>query len=282
MLKVSHLSKSYPNFELKDISFEIPAGYIVGFLGKNGAGKTTTIKSILNITHPDGGEISLDGLDIQHHELELKQNIGSILGAFDYFPKTRVAVITQAYRDFYSNWDQTAYQKYIDKFGIDETKHISDLSTGTKVKYGLALAMSHHAKILLLDEPTSGLDPIARDELLDIFREIIQDEETGILFSTHITSDLDKCADFVLILKNGRLIAYDTKDNLINTHTLIRGNLDALTPELKTRAVAIKQNQFGFCGLIKTDLLDAQDRVTRERPNLEDIMLYYNQEAKDD
>lgn len=282
MLKVTNLNKTYPSFKLKDVSFEIPVGYITGFLGMNGAGKTTTIKSILNIIHPDSGKVEFDGLDMEHNELEIKQNIGFMLGAFDYFPKNVISDITKIYSSFYPNWNQGEYDKLIKKFKIDEKKKINELSAGMKVKYGLALALSHHAKILLLDEPTSGLDPIARDELLDIFREIIQDGETGILFSTHITSDLDKCADYVLMLKNGEVIANATKDELIDNHALISGKMEDLTPDLEKRAINIKKNRFGFTGLINREKLSPSDRVEIEKPNLEDIMVYYNLEAEND
>ncbi len=282
MLKVTNLNKTYPSFKLKDVSFEIPVGYITGFLGMNGAGKTTTIKSILNIIHPDSGKVEFDGLDMEHNELEIKQNIGFMLGAFDYFPKNVISDITKIYSSFYPNWNQGEYDKLIKKFKIDEKKKINELSAGMKVKYGLALALSHHAKILLLDEPTSGLDPIARDELLDIFREIIQDGETGILFSTHITSDLDKCADYVLMLKNGEVIANATKDELIDNHALISGKMEDLTPDLENRAINIKKNRFGFTGLINREKLSPSDRVEIEKPNLEDIMVYYNLEAEND
>jgi len=282
MLKITNLNKTYPSFKLKDVSFEIPVGYITGFLGMNGAGKTTTIKSILNITHPDSGKVEFDGLDMEHNELEIKQNIGFMLGAFDYFPKNVISDITKIYSSFYPNWNQGEYDKLIKKFKIDEKKKIHELSAGMKVKYGLALALSHHAKILLLDEPTSGLDPIARDELLDIFREIIQNGETGILFSTHITSDLDKCADYVLMLKNGEVIANATKDELIDNHALISGKMEDLTPDLENRAINIKKNRFGFTGLIDREKLSPSDRVEIEKPNLEDIMVYYNLEAEND
>ena len=282
MLKITNLNKTYPSFKLKDVSFEIPVGYITGFLGMNGAGKTTTIKSILNITHPDSGKVEFDGLDMEHNELEIKQNIGFMLGAFDYFPKNVISDITKIYSSFYPNWNQGEYDKLIKKFKIDEKKKIHELSAGMKVKYGLALALSHHAKILLLDEPTSGLDPIARDELLDIFREIIQNGETGILFSTHITSDLDKCADYVLMLKNGEVIANATKDELIDNHALISGKMEDLTPDLEKRAINIKKNRFGFTGLIDREKLSPSDRVEIEKPNLEDIMVYYNLEAEND
>jgi ABC-2 type transport system ATP-binding protein len=148
-----------------------------------------------------------------------------------------------------------------------------------KAKLGIAMALSHNAKLLILDEPTSGLDPIARDELLDIFREIIEDGEKSILFSTHITSDLDKCADYIIFIRNGELIANDTKDDLLAKHILIKGKLSELTEDLKKRLISFKPNSYGFSGLILKEQLNENDTFQTEIPNLEDIMVYYNKEA---
>ncbi len=282
MLKVKNLCKSYPNFCINDISFELPKGYILGFLGKNGAGKTTTIKAILNIVHADSGSVEIMGKDLYTHEVEIKQDIGFILGAFDYYPKAKLYEIARIYSDFFINWDNQLYKKYLKHFEIDETKRVTELSAGMKVKFGLALALSHKAKLLILDEPTSGLDPIARDDLLDIFQEIIQDGETSILFSTHITSDLDKCADYILMIKNGKILANSTKDELIDNHALISGNISDLNEDLKNRAVGIKHYRYNFKGLIKRENIKSDDKFQTEKPNLEDIMIYYNLEAENE
>ena len=279
MLKVKNLCKSYANFCLDNISFELPKGYILGFLGKNGAGKTTTIKAILNIVHADSGDVEILGKDLYTHEVEIKQDIGFILGAFDYYPKSKLYKIAQIYRDFFKNWDEKLYKQYLKHFEIDENKRVTELSAGMKVKFGLALALSHKAKLLILDEPTSGLDPIARDDLLDIFQDIIQDGETSILFSTHITSDLDKCADYILMIKDGKILANSTKDELIDSHALISGKLENLNDDLKNRAVGIKRQRYNFKGLIKRKKILPNDNFQTEKPNLEDIMIYYNLEA---
>ncbi len=278
MLRVENLNKSYTSFQLKNISFEIPEGYIVGFLGKNGAGKTTTIKTMLNIVHPDNGKVEFFGKDFYSNETEIKNQIGFMFGAFDYFPKSKIKTITESYSSFFTEWDDAVYRKYLKKFQIDENKRITELSAGMKVKYGVALALSHNAKLLILDEPTSGLDPIARDELLDIFQNIIQDGKKSILFSTHITSDLDKCADYILIIKDGEIIANSTKDDLINNHAIISGKVEDLTNELKDRMVNVKISRFNFKGLIERDKLKNSDNLVIEKPNLEDIMIFYNME----
>lgn len=282
MLKVTNLCKSYPTFRLKNVSFELPKGYIMGFLGTNGAGKTTTLKSILNIIHPDSGEIEILSKPILENELEIKQKIGFMLGEFNYFPKSKISQITSIYSAFYPNWDNNIYQNYLKRFNIDENKKISDLSAGMKVKYGLTLALSHKAKLLILDEPTSGLDPIARDDLLDLFREIIEDEETSILFSTHITSDLDKCADYIIMIKNGEIIANSTKDELIDNNALISGKKSQLTEDLKQKMIGFKEHTLNFKGLIAKQDLKNFNNLVVEKPNLEDIMVYYNLEVKNE
>ena len=280
MLKVTNLCKAYPSFKLDNISFELPKGYIMGFLGMNGAGKTTTLKCLLDITHADSGSIDFFGKNLYENEVEIKQNVGLLLGGFDYYPKAKLKDITQIYSSFFNSWNNEQYTKYINKFNLDIEKRVTELSAGMKVKFGLTLALSHNAKLLILDEPTSGLDPIARSELLDIFRDIIEDEETSILFSTHITSDLDKCADFIVILKNGKVLANSTKDDLINNHILISGEKELLTDELKSKMIAYKVNKLSFKGLIEKTKLNKTDNLIEEKPNLEDIMIYFNMEAR--
>lgn len=279
MLKVENLNKQYPSFKLQDISFYLPKGYIMGFIGMNGAGKTTTLKSILNLVKPDSGKVTILGKDMYANEIEIKQEIGFMFGAWDYYPKTAVVKIKEVYRRFYREWDEFAFQNILKRFGIDESKKISELSSGMKVKLGIAMALSHNAKLIILDEPTSGLDPIARDDILDFFHEIVEDGEKSILFSTHITSDLDKCADYIIFIKNGRLASNDTKDNLIDSHILVKGNPADLTEELKARLISFKSNSYGFSGLMLKENLRADDCVQREMPNLEDLMVYYNREA---
>ena len=196
-LEVRGLRKTYPAFTLKDVSFDVLQGAVVGFIGRNGAGKSTTLKSILGLVHPDGGEVRFFGQDVRQHEREFKEQIGVVLGGIDFYPKKKVGVITDVTRRFYSNWDEDKYRHYLELFGIDESKRVDQLSSGMKVKYLLALALSHNAKLLILDEPTSGLDPVSRDELVELFRAIVADGQRSILFSTHITSDSSTVAEFM-------------------------------------------------------------------------------------
>ncbi len=206
ILEVKGLSKHYPKFDLSDLTFSVPSGCIMGFIGRNGAGKTTTLKSILNLVHIDGGEIKYFGLSLAEHEQQIKQRIGFAGGAVDYYKKKRISQIVEVTKSFYEKWDNAAYVKYMDMFGIDDEKTPSELSEGMKVKFNLALSLSHHAELLILDEPTSGLDPVSREELLEIFR-YLRDGGVSILFSTHITSDLDKCADGITYIRDGHIVA---------------------------------------------------------------------------
>jgi ABC-2 type transport system ATP-binding protein len=236
MLEVEKLNKTYPcsgpnrrsrtgreAFSLKDISFTLPGGCILGFIGVNGAGKTTTLKSILNIAKPDSGTVRFLGQNFYEHEALLKQKIGFMLGPADYYQKTKTGKVADVYRRFFTEWDGNVFNSYLCRFGIDAEKKIGELSAGAKVKFALALALSHNAKLFILDEPTGGLDPVARDELLGLFREIASSPGRSILFSTHITADLDKCADRIIFIKNGELIACDSREGLLEKHRLLTG-----------------------------------------------------------
>ena len=217
VLEVENLVKTYPSFRLDEVSFTLGESSIMGFIGRNGAGKTTTLKSILNITHPDSGSIRYFGKTLSENEKEIKQRIGFAGGAVNYYPRKKISDIIGVTRRFYDNWDENAYKKYMDIFSLDPRKTPMELSEGMKVKLNLAVALSHKAELLILDEPTSGLDPVSRDELLDIFTEL-KNRGVAILFSTHITSDLDKCADFITYIKNGKLIASKKTEDFVSEH----------------------------------------------------------------
>jgi len=273
-LDVRNINKQYQNFQLKDVSIQLEKGYIMGFIGANGAGKTTTIKSILNMIHIDSGEVRILGKNIVEHEIELKQEIGYAFGGTDFYTRSKLKTLTGVFKKFYTNWDNEAYYSYLRRFKLDENKKIAELSTGMKVKYNLALALSHGAKLLVLDEPTSGLDPVARDDLLDIFQELIIDGEISILFSTHITSDLEKCADFITFIDNGTIINSSEKDAFIESYRLLNGNEGQLN-QVKERLISYKINTFGFTGLIRTSDFDPTFDMKATTPNLEEIMIYF-------
>ncbi len=206
IVEVRNLGKEYPAFQLKDVSFSVQQGRITGFIGRNGAGKTTTIKSMLNLVHPDSGEISFFGLPFASHEADIKKRIGYSTGTVSWYPRKKLRDIVGIVSRFYETWDDEAYRRYLHMFNLDETKTPLELSEGMKVKLNLLIALSHRAEILILDEPTSGLDPFSRDELLNIFSEL-KEHGVAIFFSTHITSDLEKCADDIVYISNGQIVS---------------------------------------------------------------------------
>lgn len=211
LLTVSNLTKRYPAFTLDGVSFGVDAGEIVGFIGRNGAGKTTTLKSLLGFVHPDGGSAEFFG---GAGEAEIKQRVGFVSGGIAHYPKAKLRAITDVTRRFYTRWDEAAYRRYLNEFSLDENKTPSELSEGMKVKYSLALALSHNAELLILDEPTSGLDPFSRDELLEIFLKLKR-QGIGILFSTHIITDLERTADRIVYIRGGRIFADERLEEFV-------------------------------------------------------------------
>ena len=211
VVRIRELTKAYPGFTLDAVSFSLAAGRIAGFIGRNGAGKTTTIKSMLNLVHPDSGQIEYFGIPLVGNEGQIKKRIGYSTGTISWYPRKRIRDIARATKPFYDSWDNATYKRYLRLFSIDENKCPRELSEGMKVKCNLLFALSHGAEALILDEPTSGLDPFSRDELLGLFEQIRQ-EGVAILFSTHIISDIEHCADDIVYLSRGRIVAAAPKE----------------------------------------------------------------------
>jgi len=278
ILEVKKLSKTFKDFALKEISFAMEKGCIMGFIGPNGSGKSTTIKLILNLLRKDSGEIKVFGLDNIKDEIEIKNRIGFVFDENHYYEELTLTEMKKVVAPLYKNWDDRTFARYMADFNLPPQKKISDLSKGMKMKYSLAIALSHHADLLIMDEPTSGLDPVIRSELLDILTYIIQDEHKGIFLSTHITSDLDKIADYITFINDGQIIFSTSKDDLLDQHGLVKGDKNLLDDDIRNSFVYIKENQYGFAALTKDrqrtkSLLDSQ--VLIEKPTLEDIMLFY-------
>ncbi len=283
ILEVKGLCKEYKSFGLKDLSFSLEGGCIMGFVGPNGAGKTTTIKAILNQIKRDAGEIKLWGKDIIENEVELKNRIGVVMDEGHFYEHLTLKKMKNLIAPFYKNWDEKVYNDYVHEFGLDESKKISQLSKGTRMKYSIALALSHKAELLIMDEPTSGLDPLVREELLEILGRYIQDENKSVFFSTHITSDLDKTADYIVLIDDGRLVLNEQKDDLLDRHAIVKGTNDMLEGTAKKLFVRVRENGYGFEGLTR-DKVEARrvlgDKAVFERPTVEDIMLCYVGGAK--
>ena len=225
IVEVKNVCKIYPAFRLKDVSFSLEEGRITGFIGRNGAGKTTTIKSMLNLIHPDSGTITYFGIPLAGHEAEIKQRIGYSTGTVSWYPRKTIREIIGVTRTFYPNWDEDACHRYMTMFGLDETKKPIELSEGMKVKCNLLLALSHRAEVLILDEPTSGLDPFSRDELLELF-QTLKEHGVTILFSTHIISDIEHCADNIIYISSGEIQASGSVAAFMKEHGRPGENLE--------------------------------------------------------
>ncbi len=216
--EVRDLVKRYPAFELKKVSFGLEGGRITGFIGRNGAGKTTTIKAMLNMIHPDGGSISYFGRSFADSEADIKKRIGYSTGTVSWYPRKKIRDIVGIVRRFYDTWDEEAYRKYLALFAIDEAKTPLELSEGMKIKVNLMLALAHRAEVMILDEPTSGLDPFSRNELLEVFAEL-RNSGVAVFFSTHIISDIEKCADDIIYISKGSIVAAMPKADFIRQYS---------------------------------------------------------------
>lgn len=277
-LSVNGLCKEYPFFSLKDVSFRMENGTIMGFIGRNGAGKTTTLKSILNMVHPSKGDIRFFGLELNENEQHIKNRIGFVSGGVDYYTKKKLSTIAGVTRRFYDNWDDNAYRRYLKRFELDESKTPQQLSAGMKVKYALTLALSHKAELLILDEPTSGLDPVSRDDLLDVFIEL-QREGTSILFSTHITSDLDRCADCITYIKRGSIMASMLLKSFTGAYLAAQINADAIPPQLEPLLIGAKAAKHGYTAIIASENTTAMPEYVKLAPaDLETIMIHLEKE----
>ena len=272
--KIENLSKTYPTFKLDNISFCLEPGYIMGFIGRNGAGKTTTLKSMLKFVHPDCGNVEINGFDINTNEFQVKNSIGFVSGLDGFYNSKKIKTVSDVTKKFFPNWNETLYRELLQKFNLDEQKLIKSLSAGMKVKYQIALAMSHDAKLLILDEPTSGLDPVSRDELIILFQDYVADGEHSILFSTHVTSDLDKCADYITYIKQGKIIESTDIVSYKEKYFLINGKIEDLTDELKAKIIGFHKHNFGFEGMILASDKDCFAACEITKPSMEEIMVH--------
>ncbi|MCQ5130777.1 ABC transporter ATP-binding protein [Butyricicoccus faecihominis] len=271
-LEITGLCKQYAGFALQDVGFTLPRGSVMGFIGENGAGKTTTIKAILNLIRPDSGDIRVLGLDNRKDERAFKERIGVVLEDGSFLNTLNACHVDTLLGKAYQNWHSDQFFGFMKRFHIDEKKPIKDYSKGMRMKVAIASALSHDAELLIMDEPTSGLDPIVRDEVLDVFYDFMQDERHAILLSSHITSDLDKIADFITFIHNGQIALSEPRDELLDTYGVLRCTADqmaALSPE----AVRAKRaGAFGCEALVRRGQVPANWPV--ETVNIEQIMLF--------
>lgn len=283
-LEVKNLRKKYNGFELKDINLELPKGMIMGLIGENGAGKTTTIKSILNLIKIDKGEIKIFGLNIKENEKKIKEDIGVVLDDGFFSEHLNPADINKIMRKMYKNWDEKLYFKYLEDFKLPKNKISKEFSSGMKMKLKIAVALSHHPKLLILDEPTSGLDPVARSEILDIFQDFIQNEDNSIFVSSHITSDLEHIADYITFINEGKIVLSKTRDELLEMYGIVKCSKSEFEKINKNDYVKFKVNRYEYDVLVedKSKFKRKYDFKIIDKPTLDDIMLIYIKGEKSD
>lgn len=275
-IEIKGLCKSYGDFSLKNIDLTLPGGSILGLIGENGAGKTTTIKCILNLIRRDAGEITVLGHDNIREEKLAKQDIGLVLDECFFHDTLRPLDVGRVLAPAYKNWDQALFRDYLDKFSLPEKKLIKDFSRGMKMKLSLSAALAHRPKLLILDEATAGLDPVVRDEILDEFLGFISDEDHAILMSSHITSDLEKVADYIAYIHQGEVVLSDAKDAILDSYGRVgctAAQLEAIAPDDVLR---VRKDSFGCEALVKDRAAFARKypMLLVERTTLEDIMLF--------
>ncbi|TAH74960.1 MAG: ABC transporter ATP-binding protein [Anaerolineaceae bacterium] len=282
-IEVENMSKRFDGFLLDKISFNVPSGSIMGFVGENGAGKTTTIKAILNLIYPDEGSIRIWGNPSNNLSMDLRAQIGVVFDGSNLHDNLTLDNINKIMKNIYYNWDQRVFYNYLNSFKLPTNKKIKGFSRGMKMKLSIAIALSHNSKLLVLDEATSGLDPMMREEMLDIFMDFIQDENHTILFSTHIINDIEKIADYVTFIHDGRIVLSENKDELIYRHGIIRCRKDEVEKIDRSYIVGIRENNYGVEIMIKD--LDAFKRRYREfipeKTSIEEIMLFISRGRRD-
>ena len=276
-IEIKNVTKKYDGFLLDKISFNVPAGSIVGLIGENGAGKTTTIKSILNIIKSEG-TVKIFNKDINQNEKEIKQNIGVVLD--DSFLSTYLTpkYINSVMKEFYKNWDEEKYNKLLKQFGLPSDKLIKDFSSGMKMKLKIATAISHNPKLLILDEPTSGLDPVVRNEILDIFRKYIEeDEERSILLSTHITTDLEHISDYIIFIDRGKTILNVPTNELLENYGIIKCSKEEFSKISEDDYISYRKSKYQYEVLTsdKNKIKKKYNISSIDKPSIEDIMLFY-------
>lgn len=277
ILEIKGLRKSYKDFTLDNLTFNVERGSVMGFIGPNGSGKSTTIKLIMNLIKRNSGNINVFGIDNLKNNKEIKQKIGFVYDENYFYEELNIIEMKNILRPFYKSWNDTLFEKYIKEFELPNKIKIKNLSKGMKMKLSLGFALCHNAELIIMDEPTSGLDPVFRRELLDILHSVIQDESVSIFFSTHITTDLEKIADYITFINKGKLVFSHNKDDIIESYGIVKGSKELLDNDTRREFISIKETDFGFEALTK-DIKKAREifkgKGLIEKASLEDIMVY--------
>ncbi|MBU7592932.1 ABC transporter ATP-binding protein [Metabacillus halosaccharovorans] len=283
VIELNHVNKAFKGFQLNDFSLSVKKGFVTGFIGGNGVGKSTTIRLIMNLLQPDSGSISVFGMDYKKHEKEIKQRIGFVFDDNMFYENITLKEMKQLIKPSYKNWEDTLFNQYVDMFELPLNKHMKTFSKGMMMKTSLAFALSHHADLIIMDEPTSGLDPIFRRELLDLLHDLMLNGEKTIFFSTHITTDLDRIADYITFIHNGQHIFTKESYKIEEDYAIVKGDNDLLDRDTEREFLAVRITNHGFEALAtnKQRINDIfGETVILEKPTLEDIM-FYTKKGKD-
>lgn len=276
ILEVRNLTKQYADFTLDHVSFSIPKGTIMGLIGENGAGKSTTINAILDLIHKDDGTVTFWGQELSSAK-QLKEDIGVVFDGINFYETLTAAKVGKISQTAYKQWDDRLYREYLNRFQLPADKEIRTFSKGMKMKLCIAVALSHKPKLLILDEATSGLDPVMRDDILDVFLEFVQDEEHSILISSHITTDLEKVADSITFIHQGKVLFCKAKDELLYHYGIIRCGATAFDEIDKSEILAYRKEDYQWNVLVKD-----KEKARRRYKNavvddvaIDDILLLY-------
>lgn len=282
MLDLNNVSRQYKNFQLEDINFNLDTGYIMGLIGPNGSGKTTLIKLIMNLIRRDEGTIKIFGMDNIKEEKKIKDRIGFVYDENYFYEELSMKDMKDILSRFYSKWDDKKYCEIMNRFELDEAQKIKTLSKGMKMKFAIVMALSHYAEFIIMDEPTSGLDPIVRREMLNILYDYIQSEKVSILFSTHITSDLDKIADYITFINKGKLVFSKSQEDLKEEYHIVKAGPEDIPKVFYNKFIGYEVTNVGFQGLLQDRgfLRELEDNIIIELPTLEDIMYYHREGSK--
>lgn len=283
-LEVNNITKNYKGFSLNNVTFNLKKGFIMGLVGPNGAGKTTTIKAIMNLINLNSGSIKIFEEDLKKNEIEIKDRIGFVYDECSSFEDFSIEYNKKIIAPFYSKWNENKFNEYLKMFKLDKKKKVKDLSKGQKMRFSLAIALSHEAELLILDEPTSGLDPVFRSELLDLFFDLIKDGELSILYSTHITTDLEKLADYITFIKDGKVEFFKEKDILLEEYSIIKGSVDNITEDIRKELIGQRNSRYNFEALIKNKnnfINKYGSNFVFERASIDDIIVFYSKKGKE-
>lgn len=275
-IEVKDLNFNHKNLKLSNVNFEVRKGYVTGFIGANGAGKTTIIRIIMGLLKEQSGDLKILGEYLSENPVDIKNKIGFVYSELYMYEKWNIKTIEKVISKYYKQWDHEIFEGYIKEFKLPYKQKIKQFSTGMKMKLSLAIALSHHAELYILDEPTAGLDPVVRNEVLEILQRELIDEEKTIFFSTHIISDLEKIADYIVYLKNGSIVINESVEDLTDGYRIIKGDQSILDDELRSLLISVKETKTGFSGLTRQSSVFVElfgNEVIVETPSIEDIMV---------